>query len=109
MVSKSRSRTVIRAACRDHARPFPLQAVRSLLPGRRHALRARAGQAGGDITFGLESNVPSRKDSGLFARAIHRGFAERAWNRDMPLPEKGRAQGSGRLHRRTAGREDRSF
>jgi hypothetical protein len=32
-----------------HTRPFPLLALRRLLPGRGHALRARAGQAGGDI------------------------------------------------------------
>ena len=41
--------------------PHPLQAVGRLLPGRRHALCARAGQAGGDIAFGLESDVPSRE------------------------------------------------
>ncbi len=35
-----------------HTLPSPLQAVRRLLPGCRHALRARVGQAGGDIAFG---------------------------------------------------------
>src|ERR1700730_15769664 len=61
-----------------HTRPLPLQAICRRLPRCRHALRARAAQAGRDIAFGLESNVPSRKDSGLFARAIHRRPAERA-------------------------------
>src|SRR6266852_4614933 len=55
---------------------IPFKAVRRLLPGRGHALCARAGQAGGDIAFGLESDVPSREHSGLFARAIHRRSAE---------------------------------
>ena len=49
MVSKSRSQTVI-------------QAVRKLLLGCRDVLRARAGQAGGDIAFGPESDVSSGKD-----------------------------------------------
>ena len=36
--------------------PFRLYAVRKLLPGCRHALRAGPGQSGGDIAFGVESD-----------------------------------------------------
>src|ERR1700674_5269882 len=43
-----------------------------------HGLRSRAGQAGGDFAFGLESDVSGRDDSGLFTRAIHRRSPERA-------------------------------
>jgi len=59
-----------------HVWPLPLQAVCRRLFGCRHALRARAGQAGGDIAFGPESDVPSRKPSKLFTRAIHHRSAE---------------------------------
>ena len=42
-------------------RAVSLQALCRRLPGRRHALRARAGQAGGHFAFGFEPHVPGAK------------------------------------------------
>src|SRR5207237_10178437 len=82
-------------------RAVPLSTVRRLLPGRRHALCARSGQAGGDFAFLPEPDVLSGEDSGLLALPIHPGPAERARNGDTVVLEEGRAQGSSGLHRRT--------
>ncbi len=48
-----------------HARPLSLFALRRFVPGCGHALCAPAGQGGRDIAIGLESDVPSRRHSGL--------------------------------------------
>ena len=53
-------------------RAVSLQEVCRQLSGCRHALRARAGEAGGHLALGLEPDVSGRGDSRLFARGVHR-------------------------------------
>ena len=55
-----------------HGRPVSLQEACGQLPGRRPALRPRAGEAGGHLALGHEPAVPGRRDPRLPPRAVHR-------------------------------------
>jgi len=56
---QSRSPMVIRAVCCSSREPVSLYALRRFIPGCGHALCAGAGQAGRDISIGLEPVYPA--------------------------------------------------